>query len=66
MSISSTTTLTPHLYRRTADITPASRIGTGVQNPPTSPKIHELRERYEGLQDKNSSSNSTEPLACSD
>lgn len=32
--------------RRLADITPASRLVSEPQSPPTSPKIHELRERY--------------------
>jgi hypothetical protein len=49
----------PHQYRRTADNTPASRAGSNTQNPPTSPKIHELRERYEALKVKKTGSNST-------
>lgn len=40
------------MYRRNTDITPASRGIADNQSPPTSPKIHELRERYESLQDK--------------
>ncbi len=42
----------PHLYRRTADIIQASRVGANTQDPHTSPKIHELRERYEALREK--------------
>ncbi|OIR10788.1 hypothetical protein GALL_75590 [mine drainage metagenome] len=48
----------PHSFRRTADNTPASRAGTNTQNPPTSPKIHELRERYEALKEKKNGLNS--------
>ena len=58
MSISTDTNVAPHnIYRRIADNTPASRVGSSMQNPPTSPKIHELRERYEALQEKKSGSN---------
>jgi len=49
----------PNLYRRSSDITPASRVVSDNQSPPTSPKIHELRERYESLQDINRDSPKT-------
>jgi hypothetical protein len=42
----------PRKYRRTSDITPASRVVSSTQSAPTSPKIHELRERYESAEDK--------------
>lgn len=49
----------PHSFRRTTDNTPASRAGTNTQHPPTSPKIHELRERYQALMEKKNGSNSS-------
>jgi hypothetical protein len=57
--ITTTANVSPHTYRRAADNTPASRVGSSVNNPPTSPKIHELRERYEALQEKKNGSNSS-------
>jgi len=51
MSTTSDPKKPPHTFRRTTDITPASRVVSSGQSPPTSPKIHELRERYESLQD---------------
>jgi hypothetical protein len=59
MSITTNTNVPPHTYRRTADNTPASRLKFGMDNPPTSPKIHELRERYEALHEKKNGSNPT-------
>ena len=49
----------PHSFRRTTDNTPANRAGFNTQYPPTSPKIHELRERYEALKEKKNGSNSS-------
>ena len=42
----------PRAFRRTSDITPASRVVSRTQSPPTSPKMHEVRERYKSLQDE--------------
>jgi hypothetical protein len=42
----------PRTFRRTSDITPASRVVSRTQFPPTSPKMHEVRERYKSLQDE--------------
>jgi len=44
----------PRTFRRTSDITPASRVESRTQSHPTSPKIHEVRERYKSLQDEES------------
>jgi hypothetical protein len=41
-----TSSLSQVSHRRSADITPASRVIDNFRNSPTSPKIHELRERY--------------------
>lgn len=57
----------PHTYRRNTDITPASRSVSRTQSPPTSPKIHELRERYESVQEeKKDSPNSRKSVEFSD
>ena len=42
----------PRTFRRTSDITPASRVESRTQSPPTSPKMHEVRERFKSLQDE--------------
>lgn len=42
----------PRTFRRTSDITPASRVVSRTQSPPTSPKMHEVRERYKSVQDE--------------
>ncbi|ADE11803.1 conserved hypothetical protein [Sideroxydans lithotrophicus ES-1] len=49
MSISPTAYVAPHIYRRVADNTPLSRVRSEVNQPPTSPKMHEIREKYESL-----------------
>jgi hypothetical protein len=49
MSISPAAYVVPHIYRRVADITPASRLRAEANQPPTSPKMHEIREKYESL-----------------
>lgn len=59
MLLIATSKVVPRSFRRIADNTPVSRVETGIQYPPTSPKIHELRERYESLQEKKNVSNST-------
>ncbi|MDO8988280.1 MAG: hypothetical protein Q7U91_01460 [Sideroxyarcus sp.] len=35
----------PHPTRRVSDNCPISRMASGSERPPTSPKIHEIRER---------------------
>ena len=35
-----------NVRRRSADNTPSSRVADYLNNAPTSPKIHELREQY--------------------
>jgi hypothetical protein len=59
MSITTTENAAPQIYRRSADNTPASRVKGAKESPPTSPKIHELRERYESQKEKKNGSNST-------
>ena len=39
-----------HPVRRASDNCPMSRLGFASEFPPTSPKIHELRERNEAQQ----------------
>jgi hypothetical protein len=46
MSIPSTPNLEQNSHRRASDNTPASRVAFNFQYSPTSPKIHELREKY--------------------
>ncbi len=52
MSIDIPAKIPPHSFRRMTDNTPASRVRANTQFPPTSPKIHELRERYDALKAK--------------
>jgi hypothetical protein len=49
MSIRPIAYVAPHTYRRVADNTPISRLRDEVNQPPTSPKMHEIREKYESL-----------------
>ena len=44
--------LSQNSHRRSADNTPSSRVVDNFRNSPSSPKIHELRERYVSTQVK--------------